>query len=104
MINIPIYRAKKIDSDEYVIGMLTKRVFTSYLLIRNDITTKLSKIDPTTLAISFDNSKSFIKLSDLEIHTCTDFELKYTDMKMRDRKKIQSPNGNIFTIITDKGR
>ena len=39
--NIPIYRAKKIDSDEYVMGMLTKRVFTEYLLIRDDINTNL---------------------------------------------------------------
>ena len=51
--NIPIYRAKKIDSDEYVMGMLTKRVFTDYLLIRDDINTNLSKIDPTSRAIHF---------------------------------------------------
>ena len=68
--NIPIYRAKKIDSDEYVMGMLTKRVFTDYLLIRDDINTNLSKIDPTTLAIHFSDmldskgNKIFASLSE----------------------------------------
>ena len=68
--NIPIYRAKKIDSDEYVMGMLTKRVFTEYLLIRDDINTNLSKIDPTTLAIHFSDmldsqgNKIFASLSE----------------------------------------
>ena len=60
--NIPIYRAKKIDSDDYVNG---------YLLDKNTILTKayyyvqgmppeveeyFNNIDPTTLAIHFPDS------------------------------------------------
>jgi hypothetical protein len=106
--NIPIYRAKKIDSEEYVEGYLIPTVENSCYL-----TTKINrsidhptyvKVDPSTLQISFDNSKSWIKLSDIAIHTCTDFNLQYSDMKMRTKKEIQPPNGSIFTIITDKGR
>lgn len=113
--NIPIYRAKKIDSDEYVIGFYSSAYDIHHYVITHlgvdtktstvyQMSTDIHKIDPTTLAISFDNGKSFIKLGDLEIHTCTDFDLKYTDMKMRNRQEKQPPNGNIFTIITDKGR
>lgn len=100
---IPIYKAKKIDSDEYVVGYYLFDSVRHFLLVDRGNLVQ-TQIDPTTLAISFDDSKSFIKLSDLEIHTCTDFELKYSDMKMRDRKEVQPPNGSIFTVITDKGR
>lgn len=114
MINLPIYRAKKIDSDEYVEGYFVKATNLRQLMDEDEPTFVYKivdsweliceEIDPTTLAISFDGGKSFLKLSDLEIHTCTDFELKYTNMKMRNCKEVQPPNGNIFTVITDKGR
>lgn len=99
--NVPIYRAKKIDSDEYAQGFYEGWENKHFIIISPK---EYFKINITTLEISFDNGKSFIKLCDLEIHTCTDFDLKYTDMKMRNRQEKQPPNGNIFTIITDKGR
>ena len=57
--NIPIYRAKKIDSDKYEIGfLLNNMIVTAYEQeVKRDgiywksITT--SKIDPATLAIHF---------------------------------------------------
>lgn len=103
-INLPIYRAKKINSEDYTEGMLRKLYVDIVRYYLEDEEYGCNEIDKTTLAISFDNGKSFIKLSDLEIHTCTDFKLKYSDMKMRDKKVIQPPNGSIFTIIADKGR
>lgn len=50
--NIPIYRAKKIDSDEYVIGCLD---FNKYRTFYHIITVDRYNhtIDPTTLAIHF---------------------------------------------------
>lgn len=62
--NIPIYRAKKIDSDEYVegfyfnywnkekhyIGTITTKEFTNKV---NEWTSSIYEIDPTTLAIHF---------------------------------------------------
>lgn len=116
MTNIPIYRAKKEYDGEYIEFKTYFEEDGKYRAIikwaKEDIQGWIDpvyvpltfRIDPTTLAISFDNGKSFIKLSDLEIHTCTDFELKYTNMKMRDCKELQPPNGSIFTVITDKGR
>lgn len=131
MTNIPIYRAKKQNSDKYAEGYYFHQEWTGDYpnedaeereekikhficgFTTHDIWDDeeghfkfmgINEIDPTTLEISFDNGKSFIKLSDLEIHTCTDFELKYTNMKMRDCKELQPPNGSIFTVVTDKGR
>ena len=59
MNNLPIYRAKKLDSDDYEIGfLLNNMIVTAYEQeVKRDgiywksITT--SKIDPTTLAIHF---------------------------------------------------
>jgi len=62
------------------------------------------KIDPSTLLMSFNNGKSWLKLSDLEVHTCTDFDLTYSDMKYKSKYINQPPNGSIFTIVTDKRR
>ena len=116
---IPIFSAKKIHSDEDVfgIGIDGNFLIEKVCLSRNEDKTIRKQedgdyeykaiyhhIDSTTLKISFDNGKSFVKLSDLEVHTCTDFKLEYTNMKMHTRKEVQPPNGNIFTIITDKGR
>lgn len=116
---IPIFSAKKIHSDEDVfgIGIDGNFLIEKVCLSRNEDKTIRKQedgdyeykaiyhhIDSTTLKISFDISKSFIKLSDLEVHTCTDFGLTYSDMKMRTRREIQPANGTIFTVITDKGR
>jgi len=52
-----------------------------------------------------DNVIEFMKetcLSELEkeaeVYVCTDFNLSLTDMKMRKKKIIQSPNGEIYTV------
>ena len=63
--NIPIYRAKKIDSDEYVIGNLIEDEGVFYI-IKNPVVTHfnglqqltgeceyLDRVDPTILAINF---------------------------------------------------
>lgn len=107
-IKIPLYRATKIDSDEIVIGDYCNGFIIVSVLVDTDLRIfKIQEgyqIDPTTLGISFDDGKSFIRLSDLEFHTCTDFVLTYSDMKMRTKKETQPANGSIFTVITDKGR
>lgn len=56
MINTPIYRAKKIDSDEYVEGYYYKDN-KDHIIFNGDSTTifGLRVIDPTTLAIHFPN-------------------------------------------------
>ena len=105
---IPIFSANKIESDDIIIGYLIENEQGFFIIKKMTvlpISNKLyTQIDVETLKISFDNGKSFIKLSDLEVHTCTDFKLEYTNMQMNNRKDVQPPNGNIFTIITDKGR
>jgi len=63
-INIPIYRAKKIDSDEYVIGFYSSAYDIHHYVITHlgvdtktstvyQMSTDIHKIDPTTLAIHF---------------------------------------------------
>ena len=54
--NIPIYRAKKIDSDEYIQGYLLGK-WSEYFISwgeTNHVPNKV-QIDPTTLAIHFPN-------------------------------------------------
>ena len=55
--NIPIYRAKKIGSDEYIIGYYTEKVKEypgkHYIHFNNGYTETYERIDPTTLAIHF---------------------------------------------------
>lgn len=64
--NIPIYRAKKIDSDEYVIGYYSPAYDIHHYIITHlgvdtkvdvvyQMSTDIHKIDPTTLAIHFPN-------------------------------------------------
>lgn len=48
--------------------------------------------------------EEYFEVAELEIYTCTDFELNFTDMKKRSKTVKQPINGNIFTIIVDKGR
>lgn len=63
-INIPIYRAKKIDSDEYVIGFYSSAYDIRHYVITNlgvdtktstvyQMSTDIHKIDATTLSINF---------------------------------------------------
>lgn len=55
--NIPLYRAKKIDSDEYVIGYLKPCTYDSKTFwIQTDEWLDY-KIDPSTLSISFEGMK-----------------------------------------------
>jgi len=74
ILNIPIYRAKKVDSDEYVEGYLIGNK-NGYFIIGHmtvlPITNKLySQIDPSTLAINFpdmidsEGTKIFASLSE----------------------------------------
>ena len=62
--NIPIYRAKKIDSDEYVIGFYSSAYDIHHYIITHlgvdtkanlvyQMSTDIHKIDPSTLAINF---------------------------------------------------
>jgi len=107
MINLPLCRAKKIDSDEWVEGWYYKSVGGFHCMCYYDKDLEIDwedKIDPSTLLISFNNGKSWLRLKDLEVHTCTDFDLTYSDMKYRSKYINQPPNGSIFTIVTDKGR
>ena len=52
---IPIYRAKKIDSDEWVEGLLTTNLIDEYCIkyINSDCNIWIDEIDTKTLAISF---------------------------------------------------
>ncbi len=69
--NLPIYRAKKIDSDEYVKGWYSEPIIIEGNLYLN-ITSKNGtfRIDPTTLAIHFSDmldrqgNKIFASLSE----------------------------------------
>ena len=69
--NIPIYRAKKIDSDEYVLGLVSEAIQVSSNIIVW-IWNKDGKynIDPSTLAIHFpdmidsEGTKIFASLSE----------------------------------------
>ncbi len=59
---IPVYRAKKIDSDEYVEGFLcdyNNQTFNkiSYYIFKDHNKMFYNKIDPTTLAINFPDMK-----------------------------------------------
>lgn len=128
--SIPIYKADKVNGTGEAKGYLVPKKYVVEIETENDIeldeTVKFfilsgmtnhntedeeffhfendCEIDIETLKISFDNGKSFIKVSELETHQCTDFELKYMDMKMRNKAISQPPNGSIFTVIADKGR
>ena len=57
--NIPIYRAKKIDSDEYVLGQPTyiphdrDRIIMHVKLHEARLDVRTFEIDPSTLSISF---------------------------------------------------
>jgi len=58
MTQIPQYRAKKIDGDEWVEGYITKELDT-YFMVKADTLEEMTKIvpaiDPSTLAIHFSN-------------------------------------------------
>ena len=71
--NLPIYRAKKIGSDEYIIGHYTEKVKEypgkHYIHFNNGYTETYERIDPKTLAIHFkdmvdsEGNKIFASLS-----------------------------------------
>ena len=72
--NLPICRAKKIGSDEYVVGHYTEKVKEypgkHYIHFNNGYTETYERIDPTTLAIHFEDmldsegNKIFASLSE----------------------------------------
>ena len=53
MINLPIFRAKKIDSDEYVEGYLEEYNTSDFYISLMPNKIDAYKIDPTTLSIHF---------------------------------------------------
>lgn len=57
-LNIPIYRANKIDSDECVEGCITYGSGKT-LFISNTGMSNWCRIDPSTLEISFDGGENF---------------------------------------------
>lgn len=74
MIKLPIFSAIKMDSDEEIVGVAYEDKKEKCIYISNDTQNLYSsafKIKESTLKISFNEGKSFIKLSDLEMHTCT---------------------------------
>ena len=76
MINLPIFRAKKLDSDEYVIGFLLQDCFGFYIIQTDNalrcetLNQKAIEIDHQTLSISFSDmldsqrNKIFASLSE----------------------------------------
>ena len=116
---IPIYRAKKIYSDEYIIGNIITIQNINYIQyeiedkydllsfengdLEFDDICEIYPIDQSTLEISFDNGKSFIKTSGLEVKTCVTYDLVYICEKNRQHREKQMGTGKIYTIITDKG-
>jgi len=101
MINLPLYKAETLETEELATGWLFKR--WDKLFIRVDDKTSY-QVNNENIFISLDNGNSWLRLKDLEVHTCTDFDLTYSDMKYRSKYINQPPNGSIFTIVTDKGR
>ena len=63
-LNIPIYRAKKIDSEEYVVGGYLSWCGTPVIFSDS---CPVSEIDPTTLKISFDNGKNWKTFKEVQI-------------------------------------
>lgn len=51
--NIPIYRAKKIDTDEFIEGYLNYTSFDNKYILWNGTDEKLIEINPLTLSIHF---------------------------------------------------
>lgn len=109
---MPIYKADRQDGLGEITGYLIPQDDSDTFAIVSGFNLSFvyglvcpNNIYKETLQVSFDNGKSFIKLSDLEVHTCTDFKLEYLDIRMRHRKEVQpANNARIFTVITDKGR
>ena len=76
MINLPIFRAKKLDSDEYVIGFLLQDCFGFYIIQTDNalrcetLNQESVEIDHQTLSISFSDmldsqrNKIFASLSE----------------------------------------
>ena len=71
MLNIPIYRAKKQDSNEYVMGFLIQDFYNFKWYLTD--TVEQIEIDISTLSISFDNT--------------TWFDMENADMAFREYSK-----------------
>lgn len=68
-----------------------KDIIKAYVQLRK------TNISPETL--EFIRETCLAKLSEKsEVHVCTDFTLKFSDMRFREEKIIQRPTGDIFTI------
>jgi len=72
-LNLPIYRGKNIDIDEYVVGWLLppfeRKIFISVCWSHEDTgyTPDIIPIDPSTLEISFDNGITWRTLDEVQI-------------------------------------
>ena len=67
MNNIPIYRAKRINSDKYLEGHLFK-IWDKYYILWGTTNNNPNKkeIDPSTIAISFDKCKTWRSLNEVQ--------------------------------------
>lgn len=72
------------------------------MVTKKDITDMYVHLRKTNQSIS-DEALEFMKATCMkaieettESHTCTDFAIYFSDMKMRSKKVIQPPNGTIF--------
>ena len=89
--NIPIYRAKKIDTDEYIDGMLIEYIGMYYILKYEDLYNVFNN------SLNYDNRE--IDSSTLSIH--------FPDMIANDSDRFL-PNGErdlrIFASLSDDGK
>lgn len=111
MNNLPIYRAEKIDSDEYVEGYYASAYDIHHYIIDHlgvdtktntvySMSTDLYKIDPTTLAIQMGKRKLFMsldietgkggdKISDNEVLVWNDGMMNCSVLKIMDNGAIE---------------
>ena len=106
MINLPIFRAKKLDSDEYVIGFLLQDCFGFYIIQTDNalrcetLNQEAIEIDHQTLGISFSDmldsqrNKIFASLSENgkggDIVKIRDSDFKYVYKYIKGRFMLDS--------------
>lgn len=111
---IPIYRAKKLNSDEYIEGYLLQDCFgfyiipTNYALRCESLNNESIEIDPTTLAIHFSNmidikgDKIFASLQedgkggDILFDMEYEYTLSFDGLKFKLEGLFSQPNFNKF--------
>jgi hypothetical protein len=109
---IPIYRAKKLDSDEYVEGYyfyenidVVKHEFKNeyreaenhYIGFGNGYA---DLIDPSTLAISFNNGDTWEDLSTTDTVIGSTFDIKCVDERGIKRRMFQPKHNNDEWVVS----